>query len=96
MVTTNQIHVDHWGTYITTPKVSEESATVKLEVKIKNNQNTAQQLKVKTELYDQNNQVVAQDEKVASCKDSLCTLVYDFNVNQPELCQLIILICILQ
>ncbi len=85
LVTTNQIHVDHWGTYITTPKVSEESATVKLELKIKNNQNTAQQLKVKTELYDQNNQVVAQDEKVTSCKDSLCTLVYDFNVNQPEL-----------
>ncbi len=85
LVTTNQIHVDHWGTYITTPNVSEESATVNLEVKIKNNQNTAQQLKVKTELYDQNNQVVAQDEKVVSCKDSLCTLVYDFSVNQPML-----------
>ncbi len=85
LVTTNQVHVDHWGTYITTPDVSEESATVNLEVKIKNNQNIEQQLKVKTELYDENNQVVAQDEKVGSCSDSLCVIAYDFKVDQPEL-----------
>ncbi|MCW3785977.1 beta-galactosidase GalB [Plebeiibacterium sediminum] len=85
MVTINQVHVDHWGTYITTPKVSDEAAIVNLEVKIKNNQNAAQQLKVKTELYDQNNQVVAQDEKSVSCKDSLCSIAYDFTVNHPVL-----------
>ncbi len=85
LVMTNQVHVDHWGTYITTPKVSEESATINLEVKIKNNQKTAQQLKVKTKLYDRNNQIVAEDEKAVSCSDSLCTIAYDFTVNKPVL-----------
>ena len=28
LTTVDEIHVDHWGTYITTPEVSEQSATV--------------------------------------------------------------------
>ncbi len=85
LVTTNQVHVDHWGTYITTANVTDESATVKLEVKIKNNPKAVQQLMVKTELYDQNNQIVAQDKKMVSCEDSICVIDYDFTVSQPVL-----------
>lgn len=32
----NPIHVDQWGTYITTPKVSSRQATIALETKVKN------------------------------------------------------------
>jgi beta-galactosidase len=35
LVTTNQIAIDHWGTYVTTPKVSKEAATVSLKTSIR-------------------------------------------------------------
>ncbi len=28
MVTTNNLHVDHWGTFVTTPRVNKDSASV--------------------------------------------------------------------
>ena len=37
LVATSAVHVDHWGTFVTTPEISSESAIVKLEVKISNN-----------------------------------------------------------
>ena len=36
LVTTNKAAVDHWGTYVTTPQVSAQSATVDFKVKVKN------------------------------------------------------------
>src|ERR1700753_2786201 len=35
LVTTNKTAIDHWGTYVTTPEVSDESAIVNAEIKIK-------------------------------------------------------------
>jgi beta-galactosidase len=34
--TMNPIHIAHWGTYITTPEISEKNALVKIETKIEN------------------------------------------------------------
>lgn len=34
LVTTNEIAVDHWGTFVTTPKVSNQSASVMVQTKI--------------------------------------------------------------
>jgi len=34
LVTTDKIAVDHWGSYVTTPKVSSAEATVKLQIKL--------------------------------------------------------------
>jgi len=39
LVTTNNVRIDHWGTYVTTPEVSEQSATVQIESTIKNSGN---------------------------------------------------------
>jgi Beta-galactosidase/beta-glucuronidase len=35
LTTANPIHVDQWGTYVTTPKVSSQQATIALETKVK-------------------------------------------------------------
>lgn len=37
LVKTGHVHVDHWGTYITTPRISGEKATIQLETTLKNN-----------------------------------------------------------
>ncbi len=47
LVTASKIAVDHWGTYFTTSDVSEQSATVTAEIKIK-----AISYSIKTTIYD--------------------------------------------
>src|ERR1700749_2791916 len=36
LVTTDKVAIDHWGTYVTTPEVSEESALIHLQTQVKN------------------------------------------------------------
>ncbi len=36
LVTTNNIAVDHWGTFVTTPKASDQEATIKVKTKLRN------------------------------------------------------------
>ena len=36
LTTVNKLHVDHWGTYITTPEVSDQSANIKIETMMRN------------------------------------------------------------
>ncbi len=36
LVTTNKVAVDHWGTFVTTPQVSSEAATVNLSIQVAN------------------------------------------------------------
>lgn len=49
---TSGIHVDLWGTYVTTPSVSDDSATVSLEIRIRNENTDPEIVTVKTILYD--------------------------------------------
>lgn len=39
LVKTNKVHVDHWGTYVTTPEVTEAKAEVKVRTRLKNETN---------------------------------------------------------
>ncbi len=51
---TNPIHINHWGTYITTSNVSNSSATVNLRVIIKNDSNDDVQITTVTKIYELN------------------------------------------
>jgi beta-galactosidase len=52
MVKTAPVHVAHWGTYITTPTVTDASAQIKLEVSIDNNDKTSVTANVQTKIYE--------------------------------------------
>jgi beta-galactosidase len=52
MVKTNPVHVDHWGTFITTPKISNQSAAVKMEFTISNESKSSVDATVKTEIFE--------------------------------------------
>lgn len=85
LVATSTIHIDHWGTFVTTPEVSNGSATVNMEVKIRNKSKQKQNIHVETELFD------AKGKKVATSKidqisiDSLASLNQQIQVKSPEL-----------
>lgn len=49
---TNPVHVGHWGTYVTTSEVSEESATISLEVMIDNDADREQTVIAETQVYE--------------------------------------------
>ena len=48
---TSRVHVAQWGTYLTTPQVSAEEATIDLEVKVNNADEAAVRVEVATELF---------------------------------------------
>ncbi|MEO8110253.1 MAG: glycoside hydrolase family 2 TIM barrel-domain containing protein [Ginsengibacter sp.] len=56
---TNPVHVEQWGVYITTPKVSESAATVNIKTTLIHDEQNAQPLKLRTRILDANNKVVA-------------------------------------
>ena len=59
LVKTSKIHVAHWGTYITTPEINQNSATVNLKTTI-DNDSAAANIKVQTLIYE----LGANDQKV--------------------------------
>ncbi|MFD0990019.1 sugar-binding domain-containing protein [Mariniflexile jejuense] len=46
LVATEKLHITHWGTYVTTPKVSKEKASVNLEVTLQNDANSSKTYKI--------------------------------------------------
>ena len=67
LMTTETIHVDHWGTYITTPEVSEQSATVSVRTKVKNSTEKEQAVKVKTTVLDEDGNARGRD-RIRKCR----------------------------
>ncbi len=58
LTSTNPIHVDLWGTYVTTPVVNAESADVAIQTTIKNDYKGKQTVEVEQSLYNANGEVV--------------------------------------
>ena len=52
LVKSAPVHVDHWGTFVTTPEVSKTNATVKIQVTVKNQTDTTPFVGLKNEIYE--------------------------------------------
>src|SRR2546426_808432 len=52
LVKTSPVHVGHWGTYVTTPEVSQSAATVNLKASLDNNSASSAKVAVKTQVYE--------------------------------------------
>ena len=52
VVLTASTHVPHWGVFITTPKVSDQSATVLINTKVANESDSSAHVTVETKLFD--------------------------------------------
>jgi beta-galactosidase len=51
-VKTAPVHVAHWGVYVTTPEVSADVATVKIQVKVDADAGAETIVSVKNEIYE--------------------------------------------
>lgn len=52
LVKVNPIHVDHWGTFVSTPSVTEDKAEVRMITRIKNESKSNQQIELSSILID--------------------------------------------
>lgn len=52
MVKTNSVHVAQWGSYITTPEITDKSASVKMELTLDNQGSTSAEATVATAIYE--------------------------------------------
>ena len=59
---TEPVHVAQWGTYVTTPKVSVESATVQLRTQIQNDSTSSREVTVVSQILNAGEAVVATAE----------------------------------
>ncbi|WP_227021508.1 sugar-binding domain-containing protein [Oceaniferula marina] len=64
LINSPMIHIAHWGTYITTPEVDDQQATVEVETTIDNGSGKESQLVVRTEILDQGQVVASRDSRV--------------------------------
>ncbi|MCK6561828.1 glycoside hydrolase family 2 protein [candidate division KSB1 bacterium] len=86
LVTTEKVHVDHWGTFVTAPEVSEQSAKVSIQTKVRNASPQDQPITLKTAVFDQNGkQVTAVKSAGVALKDSVCEIVQQLTVMNPAL-----------
>ncbi|MEO8239525.1 MAG: sugar-binding domain-containing protein [Flavobacterium sp.] len=86
LVASEKLHVAQWGTYVTTPQVSAEKASVHLEVTIENKSNIEKEFKLVTSILDANNKEVANatsTEKIGA--NANAKKIHNLNVNQPKL-----------
>ena len=86
LITVPKLHIPVWGTYLTTPKITSEEATVHLEVKVKNAESESQSFTVQTVLYKRDGNKVAErsDEfRVASGEEQ--EFSQELAVTDPQL-----------
>lgn len=83
LIVTSKIHVPVWGTYITTPFVSEEFASVNLKTTLENVPG-GQDIRVETVILDEKGNQVAMKDNVQKINHNM-PFEQNFLVNSPEL-----------
>ncbi|NDV78951.1 DUF4982 domain-containing protein [Dysgonomonas sp. 511] len=82
IIITKAVHVPVWGTYITTPFVSKEYASVSLKTEIENS--NGQDVRIVTEIRDTNNKVVAMKDNTQKINHGK-PFEQNFLVDNPQL-----------
>ncbi|KAA6435606.1 beta-galactosidase GalB [Rufibacter glacialis] len=90
LVKTSPVHVDQWGTFVTTPQVSEQSASVAITTQVRNARQQAGNITLRTLVYDAQGREVAKasSEKVAlktGQANALTEVKQNLTVSNPTL-----------
>lgn len=87
---TNPIHIDQWGTFVTTPQVSAEKAEVHVAVSLANAEKDHAQVVLRSTLYLQDKEgniegdaLVSTEQKVCACSSKTVSQV--LSLEQPKL-----------
>jgi beta-galactosidase len=84
LVFTNPVHVQHWGTYITTPEVNNKKATVHIRTGIQNQSGSEKQVTLVTTIFNSSGKQVAAN-KVTLAVNKEVAAEQNFSVGSPSL-----------
>ena len=82
----NPTHVAHWGTFVTTPRVSKDAATVNVKTRVRNERSAAAACTLTSAIFDRDGHVVQSHEvsqQIAPGDEY--EFAQQFAVNQPNL-----------
>ncbi|WP_430928702.1 glycoside hydrolase family 2 TIM barrel-domain containing protein [Polaribacter marinivivus] len=87
LITTKKLHIPIWGTYITTPEVTKNKATINLQIDVKNDFDKDATYQLNTEFFNQQGIVVAKvsSEKINGKANQKNTFSKDITIKYPEL-----------
>ena len=86
LVTTDRVHVGHWGTFVTTPSIEEAAATVRIETSVVNATKEDRSVRLVTVVYAPDGNEVnraSSDLSVAAGQSGDCT--QEIQVSSPRL-----------
>ncbi len=86
LVKTGPVAVDHWGTFVTTPQVSDTEALVNIQIKIRNSTKSDHHISIRSEVFDRRNKRVGRvltSNLVLPAKGAL--VEHSLKVNNPML-----------
>jgi beta-galactosidase len=83
---TAPVHVAEWGTYVTTPDVSDEKATVAVKTEVRNQSQQEAQVVVRQTVFDQSGKPVSKPASatVAISSDTTRTIPASLEVSTPQ------------
>ncbi len=86
LVTTDRVHVDQWGTYITTPAVSAESSRVTILTSVRNEAQGGQPVVLRTIVYDSaGKEIAAASTPIQIPPDSVTDIAQTLTISRPIL-----------
>jgi len=87
LVKTNQLFVDQWGTFITTPEVDSTSASIVVKLKLRNEANKSKKVNVENIIINNKGNVLISNltKNVKIDKESSIELTDKFIISNPEL-----------
>ncbi|WP_075603371.1 glycoside hydrolase family 2 TIM barrel-domain containing protein [Saccharicrinis aurantiacus] len=86
LLTVDKLHIPVWGTFITTPKVSDELAVANLKIEIANDYSIKEEALLITDIYDPKGQKVSTVETPVSVNaNDKVTFEQNFDIKNPQL-----------
>lgn len=83
---TNPVHVDEWGTYVTTSEISNDNATLNIVTTVQNSGNNNETVTLKSILNDMDGSIVAETESsVSVVAGQKSDISHTLNISSPEL-----------
>lgn len=85
LTVTNPVHIGHWGTYVTCPKVTDEMATVRVETEVENNNKRMEEILLETSIIDHRGHVIAINTQSGKIKDKgVKKIIQELAIKNPH------------
>jgi beta-galactosidase len=86
LVTTDKVAINHWGTYVTTPKVSAQSASVYLQTMVRNSSGKPVTIVLNSVILSPAGKPIARNiTKQINVQDSVASIEQNINIDKPLL-----------